>query len=64
VHKYDDLPAGLAANVNVEPPFERAVGQKPALNEAEIADIIVFLKTLTDGYRVSANVNAVPSAAR
>ena len=51
VHKYDDLPPGLEANVNVEPPFDRRPGQNPALNEAEIADIIVFLKTLTDGYK-------------
>ena len=50
VHKYDDLPPGLAANVNVEPPFDRQKGQAPALSEKEIADVIVFLKTLTDGY--------------
>ena len=54
VHKYDDLPAGLEANVNVEPPFDRKKGQAPALNEQEIADVIVFLKTLTDGYKVPA----------
>ncbi|MGK5024818.1 cytochrome-c peroxidase [Janthinobacterium sp. RB2R34] len=52
VHKYDDLPPGLEANVNVEAPFDRQRGQAPALNEQEIADVIVFLKTLTDGYKV------------
>ena len=54
VHKYDDMPPGLEANVNVEPPFDRQKGQAPALNEKEIADVIVFLKTLTDGYKVPA----------
>ena len=54
VHKYDDLPPGLEANVNVEPPFDRKKGQAPALSEQEIADVIVFLKTLTDGYKVPA----------
>lgn len=50
VHKYDDLPPGLESNVNAEAPFDRQKGQVPALNEKEIADVIVFLKTLTDGY--------------
>ena len=51
VRKYDDLPPGLATNVNVEAPFDRQPGQAPALNDAEIADVIAFLHTLTDGYR-------------
>ncbi|WP_038499873.1 cytochrome-c peroxidase [Janthinobacterium agaricidamnosum] len=51
VHKYDDLPPGLEANVNLEAPFDRKPGQPPALNDKEIADVIVFLKTLTDGYK-------------
>ena len=53
IHKFDDLPAGLEANVNAEPPFDRKPGEKPSLNEAEIADMIVFLKTLSDGYQVA-----------
>ena len=44
----DDLPARYRANLNADPPFGRAPGQKPALDEAEIADIVAFLKTLTD----------------
>ncbi|NHQ93191.1 cytochrome-c peroxidase [Janthinobacterium lividum] len=51
VRKYDDLPPGLVANVNVEAPFDRQPGQAPALNDAEIADVIAFLHTLTDGYQ-------------
>lgn len=51
VRKYDDLPPGLVANVNVEASFDRQPGQAPALNETEIADVIAFLHTLTDGYQ-------------
>ncbi|WP_092797087.1 MULTISPECIES: cytochrome-c peroxidase [unclassified Janthinobacterium] len=56
VRKYDDLPPGLEANVNVEAPFDRQPGQAPALNEREMADVIVFLRTLTDGYQAPAPV--------
>jgi cytochrome c peroxidase len=31
VRKFDDLPSEYRANVNVEPPFDRHVGDKPAL---------------------------------
>jgi cytochrome c peroxidase len=53
IHTFDDLPPGLAANVNMEPPFDRQRGGKPSLSEAEIVDVIAFLKTLSDGYHVS-----------
>ena len=36
----------------MEAPFGGKPGTKPALNEREMADIIAFLKTLTDGYAV------------
>ncbi len=52
VQKFNDLPAEYQANVNVEPPFGGNPGDKPALTEAEIRDMIAFLQTLTDGYRV------------
>ena len=45
---FDDLPARYHANVNLEPPFGGPPGGKPALDDAEIADIVAFLKTLTD----------------
>jgi cytochrome c peroxidase len=51
VQKFNDLPSKYRANVNVEPPFDRQVGDKPALSEEEMDDIIVFLQTLNDGYR-------------
>ncbi|RXH19083.1 cytochrome-c peroxidase [Bradyrhizobium guangzhouense] len=51
--KFDDLPEKYHANVDVtDPPFDRHVGDKPAMTEQDEADIIAFLKTLTDGYRV------------
>jgi cytochrome c peroxidase len=46
-HKLDDLPRRYHANVNIDPPF----GGKRHLTDADVADIVVFLGTLTDGYR-------------
>lgn len=50
VNKYDDLPAAYHANVNTDPPFDRHPGDAPALDDAEIDDLIAFLQTLTDGF--------------
>jgi cytochrome c peroxidase len=50
VRKFDDLPPEYHANVNVEPPFDRRAGGRPALSGPEIDDIISFLQTLNDGY--------------
>jgi cytochrome c peroxidase len=50
VRKFDDLPEAYHENVNVEAPFDRQPGAKPALSKRERADIVAFLKTLTDGY--------------
>jgi cytochrome c peroxidase len=53
VQKYDDLPQKYHANVDVaDPPFDRHLGDKPAMTDQDMADIIAFLKTLTDGYKV------------
>jgi cytochrome c peroxidase len=50
--KYDDLPAKYRANVDVaDPPFDRHLGETPAMTAQDEADIIAFLKTLTDGYQ-------------
>ena len=46
--KYDDLPARYHANVNTDAPFGGVRGGAPALSDAEIADVVAFLKTLTD----------------
>jgi cytochrome c peroxidase len=40
VRKFDDLPSEYHANVNVEPPFDRHAGDKPALSGPEIDDIM------------------------
>jgi cytochrome c peroxidase len=51
VRKFDDLPPQLHANVNTsEAPYNRRPGDVPALSDAEIDDVIAFLRTLTDGY--------------
>ncbi len=51
IRKFDDLLPEHVDNVNMDPPFDRKPGDKPALDEAEIKDVIAFMKTLTDGYR-------------
>lgn len=52
VNKFDDLPAAYRRNVNTtEVPYNRRPGEAPALSDAEIDDVIAFLKTLTDGYQ-------------
>jgi cytochrome c peroxidase len=51
IDRYNDLPVRYKQNINaVDAPFNRKEGDEPALNDAEIADVIAFLKTLTDGY--------------
>jgi cytochrome c peroxidase len=51
VEKFDDLPQQYQANIDViDAPLNRKLGDQPALNDAEIADVVAFLKTLTDGY--------------
>ena len=48
VEAFDDLPPAYRKNVNREPPFGGKPGAAPALNRAEIRDLVAFLKTLTD----------------
>ena len=53
VHKFDDLPPPYVANVSVtEVPYNRQVGDQPALTPAEIDDVVAFLQTLTDGFNL------------
>ena len=59
VRKYDDLPPAYQANINVEPPFNRHPGDAPPLSAREIADIVAFLRTLTDGFRPNDAAGAV-----
>jgi cytochrome c peroxidase len=62
VRKFDDLPPQYHANVNIEPPFDRHVGDEPRLSGEEIDDIIAFLDTLTDGYRGATGDAVAPRA--
>jgi len=49
VDRYNDLPTSLRDNVDViDAPMDRKAGDKPALSDAEIRDIVAFLGTLTD----------------
>ena len=51
IRKFDDLPVEFRVNVNTsEAPYNRRPGDAPALSDAEIDDVIAFLKTLNDGY--------------
>lgn len=51
VRKFDDLPSQYHRNVNTtEVPYNRKPGDAPALSDAEVDDVIAFLKTLDDGF--------------
>jgi len=52
VQKFNDIPVQYQANVDVsDPPFNRHLGETPAMTVQDEADIIAFLKTLNDGYK-------------
>lgn len=52
VDQYDDIPAQYRANIDKsDAPFDRKFGDAAPLTQADIADLVAFLKTLTDGYR-------------
>jgi cytochrome c peroxidase len=52
VQKFNDLPPQYHANVDVaDPPFNRHLGETPAMTAQDEADIIAFLETLNDGYK-------------
>jgi cytochrome c peroxidase len=50
VQVFNDLPAGLRANVTFEPPFGRPKLGNPPMNRREVSDLLCFLETLTDGH--------------
>jgi cytochrome c peroxidase len=52
VQKFDDLPTRYRGNVDVQPPFNKSRGEKAALTDEDVADIVGFLRTLTDGYEL------------
>ncbi|HTV95840.1 MAG TPA: cytochrome c peroxidase [Steroidobacteraceae bacterium] len=52
IDKVDDLPVALRRNLDIDPPFEgREGGQIGAISDADIDDLIAFMRTLTDGYQ-------------
>ncbi|HTJ65030.1 MAG TPA: cytochrome-c peroxidase, partial [Alphaproteobacteria bacterium] len=52
VEIFDDLPPAMRGNVDtVDLPLTGKKGENPVWNDAEIDDVIAFLKTLDDGYR-------------
>ncbi|MFD2052874.1 cytochrome-c peroxidase [Mesorhizobium calcicola] len=48
IRQNDDLPKAYWANLNQGPPFGKKPGDRPALTDPEIDDIVAFLQTLTD----------------
>jgi len=52
VEKFNDLPPQYRKNVNTsEAPYNRHLGDQPALDDDEIDAVVAFLNTLTDGYQ-------------
>jgi cytochrome c peroxidase len=52
VQKFNDIPPQYHDNVDVtDAPFNRHLGDQPALTAQDEADIIAFLQTLNDGYK-------------
>ena len=52
--KFDDLPTAYRANVAFDAPFDSAAGARPRFTDADAADIVAFLRTLTDANAVRA----------
>jgi cytochrome c peroxidase len=47
----NDLPQAYLANVeSARPPFNRRASDGPVLTDAEVADLVAFLRTLSDGF--------------
>ncbi|HVI87230.1 MAG TPA: cytochrome c peroxidase [Dongiaceae bacterium] len=51
IDRFNDLPERYRGNLNTDPPFDAKPGNPQRLSDAEIDDIVAFLKTLTDGYK-------------
>ena len=55
VQKFNDLPAIHRANIDTQLPLDgRKPGSANPMSEGQIADLVCFLKTLTDGYQAPA----------
>jgi cytochrome c peroxidase len=55
VQKYNDLPAAYRTNIDPQMPLDgRAPGSPNPMTDQEMADLVCFLNTLTDGYQAPA----------
>lgn len=50
IARFNDLPRPYWDNLETDVPFGKKAGETPRLSDADIDDIVAFLKTLTDGY--------------
>jgi hypothetical protein len=48
--EFDDLPPQYLENVENKPPFGGPVAAAPVLRESDVADLVAFMNTLTDGW--------------
>ena len=53
--KFDDLPVQYHKNVDTQPPFGGQPGEAPRLSDADVRDIVAFLKALSDGHAPAAS---------
>lgn len=61
VELYDDIPAHYQGNVDtLDAPFHRHVGDARPMTDGDVADIIAFLRTLSDGYRADSGSQSPP----
>ncbi len=58
LRKFDDLPPEYQGNINYEAPFGGHPGEPPLLSPDDVADIVTFLRTLTDGFDPAAKTAA------
>ena len=50
--QFDDLPEALQDNVDhINAPFTHRKGDKPVWSQADLRDVVAFLRTLNDGYK-------------
>jgi cytochrome c peroxidase len=50
VQRFNDLPVAYRDNVTQQRPFGLRPGDAPRLTPQDVADLVAFLRTLTDGY--------------
>lgn len=61
VQKFNDLPAAYRGNIDTQMPLDgRKAGSAPPMTDGDVADLVCFLKTLTDGYQPSTQATSGP----